>query len=71
MIWTGKSPFTVGLTDEHGNVIESFTAEPGQIIPDRWMQVIRDSKKYLFEIDDKGKYDPSLVKQEVIKNWKP
>ncbi len=70
MIWQGKSPFTVGITDEHGNVTESFTAQPGQMIPPKWMQVIKESKGDVLMVNDNGKHDPKQVKEEFLKNWK-
>ncbi len=71
MIWRGKSPFTVGLMDEHGNVTQFFTAQPGQIIPPKWMQIIRDSKDAeTLMVNDKGKHDPKQVKAEFLKKWK-
>lgn len=72
MIWRGSKPFTVGILDEHGNVVESFTAQPGHMIPPKWMQVIRETPKAdLLEVHDKGKHDPKQVKQEFLKKWKP
>lgn len=71
MIWRGKSPFTVGVLDDFGNIVESFTAQPGQMIPPKWMQVIRDQKGDILEIDNKGKHDPEQVKREFLKKWKP
>lgn len=67
MIWKGKSPFTVGLTDDDGNVIESYTALPGMLIPKKWLKVIwkAQSENNLHAIDDKGNYDPAQVKREI------
>jgi len=43
IIWRGSKPFTIGILDEHGNVEESFTAQPGQMIPDKWVHLLRDT----------------------------
>lgn len=68
MIWKGKSPFTVGICDELGNVIEKFTAQPGQLIPEKWMKIIRAEQGEPLIVDDKGHYDPKLVRIAMMKD---
>jgi hypothetical protein len=66
IIWRGKSPFTVGEVDDDGNVTDSFTAQPGDVIPEKWMKIMREAEK-IYDIDDKGKYDPKQVKEHFQK----